>query len=210
MRDSLSVLETTWSDRKILDAATIDRYLAQTDEPSRMASENPEDEFPISPSSPFSVFRSSSASPLPQAGPSRPPQRPSSVPDPLQDKLFAESLGILPSHFVNHVAQVLMPFEHERNPWQTSIPQVVLKAGVPQLKSAEQRSLYNAVLALAATHLSQKDVANKEEMHGKARMHYGIATNELVKSIGTGDRDYGTFLAAVMTMMMVEVGRRIL
>lgn len=98
-----------------------------------------------------------------------------------------------------------MPFEHESNPWQTSIPQAVLKPGTPQLESAEQTSLYNAVLALAATHLIQKDVANKEEMQNKASMHYGIATNELVKSIGTGGRDYGTFLAAVMTMMMVEV-----
>ncbi|KAL9062936.1 MAG: hypothetical protein Q9157_008527 [Trypethelium eluteriae] len=127
--------------------------------------------------------------------------------DPLQDKLITDSLDFLPSHFVNHVGRILMPFEHERNPWQKTIPQVVFRPSTTNVQSAEHKSLYNAVLALAATHLIQKGVPNKEEMQAKASTHYGIATNELVKSIQTGNRDYGTFLAAVVTMMMIEVFR---
>ena len=159
----------------------------------------------MSPNSPFSVFRSSSASPNPQVGLTRLQQPSSEVPDPLQERSATDALGLLSSHFVNHVAGVLMPFNHEDNLWQTSIPQAVLRSGDLELRSAEQRSLYNGVLALAATHLAKKGVANKEEMEDKANKHYGIATSELVTSIGTGNRDYGTFLAAVLTMMMVEV-----
>ena len=98
-----------------------------------------------------------------------------------------------------------MPFEHEHNPWRTSIPKAAFKSDTPELESSEQKSLYNAVLALAATHLIQIGATSQQDLQDKANTHYGIATNELAKSIASTSRHFGTFLAAVMTMMMIEV-----
>ncbi|KAI9689887.1 MAG: hypothetical protein M1822_009769 [Bathelium mastoideum] len=129
------------------------------------------------------------------------------MPNPLQDSEIIERKGILPSHFINHVAKILMPFGHEHNPWHTCIPEAAFGISTPALDSPEQKSLHHAILALAATHVIQKGTVSQQDVHHQESMHYGIATSELAQSIATSNRDYGTFMAAVMTMMMIEIFR---
>ncbi len=93
----------------------------------------------------------------------------------------------------------MMPFEDHRNPWQSHYPTAALQNG-----SIEQKSLYKAMLAHAAFNLAHM-VDGKEKMFGLATRYYTSAIEGLRHQVAEKQQDYGRFLAAVMTLMFVEV-----
>lgn len=107
-------------------------------------------------------------------------------------------------HYVNHVAYIMMPYEDSRNPWQSSYPAVALYH-----MSKHQRSLCMALLAQAAFNLAHLGCQH-QRMLELAIKYYASAMEELRFSLMEQQKDYGTFIACIMTLMFVEVGRFVL
>jgi hypothetical protein len=102
-------------------------------------------------------------------------------------------------HYVNHVAFLMMPYEDLRNPWKSSYPAVAL-----YYMSQNHHSLYKALLAQAAYNLAYLD-CGKERMLNLAANYYTSAISDLRQGLLDQQKDYGTFVASVMTLVMVEV-----
>jgi hypothetical protein len=91
-----------------------------------------------------------------------------------------------------------MPFEGTRNPWQYSYPAVAL-----EYASKEQTCLYRGMQAQAAFHLTQLG-CDSEKAEALRTHRYSSAMKELRVSIREGSKDYSSFLAAIITLMIVE------
>jgi hypothetical protein len=153
------------------------------------------------PDSPFTAFRVQQ-----QQTDEDPLSNTPEPPDPSLDSMLHITVDPLLRHYCIQVARVMMPFEHRCNPWQTVYPAAALAAGSADCATMEHGALYNAIMAHAATHLSQLGCGSHEEaMQIKAARHYDIAVRELQNSIENEHRDYGTFMAAIMAIMTIEV-----
>jgi hypothetical protein len=102
-------------------------------------------------------------------------------------------------HYVNHIAPLMMPFEDARNPWKYMYPAVAL-----EYNSKEQKCLYRGMQAQAAFHLAQLR-CDSDKMQALGTNRYVFAMEQLRESIAEESKDYSTFLAAAITLMMVEV-----
>lgn len=112
---------------------------------------------------------------------------------PLQDEE-----AFLFQHYVNHVAYIMMPYEDSRNPWRTSYPAVAL-----YYMSQNQRSLCMALLAQAAFNLVYLG-CGRPRMLDLATRYYTSAMGELRASLLEQQKDYGAFVASIMTLLFVE------
>ncbi|KAI1614771.1 fungal-specific transcription factor domain-containing protein [Exophiala viscosa] len=101
-------------------------------------------------------------------------------------------------HYVNHVAVIMMPFEHSRNPWTSSYPAAAL-----HYSSTEQRALYDAILSHSGFHLAQLS-NDRDRWAILATKHYNKAIQMLMKSISQERMQYGPTVAAIMTLLMAE------
>lgn len=102
-------------------------------------------------------------------------------------------------HYVDHVAALMMPYEDARNPWKSSYPAVALHS-----VSRVQIGLYRAMLAQAAVNLAHLG-CNREMSLLLGAKYYSSAIAALRDSIDSRDGDYASLLAAIMTLMFVEV-----
>ena len=70
--------------------------------------------------------------------------------------------------------------------------------------SQNQRTLYKGLLAKAASTLANLDCGQKR-MFNLAASYYTSAMGDVRKSLKEQERDYGSFIASIMTLMMAEV-----
>lgn len=102
-------------------------------------------------------------------------------------------------HYVHHVAFLMMPYEDQRNPWKSTYPAVAL-----YYVSQNHKSLYKALLAQAAYNLAYLD-CGRDRMLSLAATYYSSAMRDLRHGLLDQDKDYGNFVASIMTLVMVEV-----
>ncbi|KAK7408457.1 hypothetical protein QQX98_009384 [Neonectria punicea] len=196
--------ESTWKGIEPLPSDVVDLLIAQCDESSGVTQPMPR---PYSISSwkvvsynPFLVFTGSRLK-LPQPDQEQDvsssalhsiPSTMTNFPDLTWDEVF------LFHHYVTHVAIIMMPYEHPRNPWRSQYPATAL-----QLVSSGQKSLYSAMLAHAAfnvAHLRGIDL----EMLEIGSTHYGHAIQELLSTIAKKNVDFSGTMASMMTLMFAE------
>jgi hypothetical protein len=103
-------------------------------------------------------------------------------------------------HYVNHVAALMMPYEHPRNPWKFDYPATALYQ-----VSSNQKALYNAMLAQAAFNLSHLG-SKGSEMFSVGSQHYNHALQQLIPQISYEKNDFSAMIASMMTLMFAEVG----
>ncbi|EXJ77814.1 hypothetical protein A1O3_08973 [Capronia epimyces CBS 606.96] len=206
---------STWKPYEVLDSELVDFLIDHCDEEASSGYKSSRG-FQVSSRTvpvevnPFTVFRVGDIHTYrPSSGRQTPSSSPSQSRSPLLslspspnnliydfDRSAAEKH--LFHHYVNHVALLMMPFEHSRNPWRLSYPAVALHRSSPG-----QRALYNALLAHSAFHLSQLSV-NKQPMSVLAVKHYNRTIRLLMESIGHRDSHYAETVAAIMTLLMAE------
>ncbi|KAK2740626.1 hypothetical protein FQN57_005995 [Myotisia sp. PD_48] len=102
-------------------------------------------------------------------------------------------------HYAHHVAFLMMPFEHPRNPWKHYYPAVAI-----HYESAEERALYSALLSHSAFNLAELGV-NKNKNVALGIKYYNSAIAQLTKCFQSETRDFGGTIAAIMTLMMAEL-----
>ncbi|KAH8881880.1 hypothetical protein GQ53DRAFT_798996 [Thozetella sp. PMI_491] len=119
--------------------------------------------------------------------------------DPTDPARHSREARFLFHHYTGHVSMIMIPYFHPRNPWSSSYP-----AAARRYQTPEQKALYNAMLAHAAYNLSSLG-SSPEMMAVAATKYYTIAIEQLKDSLLNEKRDYGTTLAAVMTLLMAEV-----
>ena len=101
-------------------------------------------------------------------------------------------------HYISHVAVIMMPYEHARNPWKLYYPAVAHGRAFP-----DQTALYHAMLSQAAfniSHLRSGDLI----MTAAGTQHYAAAIRHLVPVIGDKVNDFGSLLASIMTLIFAE------
>jgi hypothetical protein len=102
-------------------------------------------------------------------------------------------------HYVTHVAVIMMPYEHPRNPWKLHYPVIALSQ-----VSSESNCLYHAMLAQSAFSLASLRGGNCEIM-SLGFEHYGVAVERLLHDIEGEIRDFGLAISSIMTTMFSEV-----
>jgi len=109
-------------------------------------------------------------------------------------------------HYVTITAPIMAPAMLASNPWDTIFPASALKE-LPDYATPEQAALYYAVLAHAATHIVQLSGPGVAEHHMSviATQYHTLAIENLQYSIDREQREYGPFVAAILTLMLVEV-----
>lgn len=102
-------------------------------------------------------------------------------------------------HYVSHVAIIMMPYEHPRNPWKSHYPAVAL-----ELASLRQGFLHSAMIAHAAFNVGRLR-GNDIGFLRLGMKHYGNAIQSLVHTIGSEGIDFPATMASIMTLMFAEV-----
>lgn len=103
------------------------------------------------------------------------------------------------NHYVNHVATIMMPYEHPRNPWKSHYPAVAL-----ELMSLRQSSLYYALVANASFNVA--GLLGKDRSYMQLGWkYYGMAIQSLMGVLGKDDLDFSATMASIMTLMFAEV-----
>jgi hypothetical protein len=101
-------------------------------------------------------------------------------------------------HYVSHVAVIMMPYEHARNPWKLHYPAVAHGRTFP-----DQTALYHAMLSQAAFNISNLR-AGDHAMTVTGFRHYAAAIRQLVLVIGEKMNDFGSLLASILTLVFAE------
>ncbi|KAH7057350.1 fungal-specific transcription factor domain-containing protein [Macrophomina phaseolina] len=101
-------------------------------------------------------------------------------------------------HYVSHVAAIMMPYEHARNPWKLHYPAVARGRTFP-----DQAALYHAMLSQAAFNISNLR-AGDDAMAATGCRHYAAAIRQLMFVIGDNVNDFGALLASIMTLVFAE------
>ncbi|KAH7001278.1 fungal-specific transcription factor domain-containing protein [Ilyonectria destructans] len=102
-------------------------------------------------------------------------------------------------HYVTHVAVIMMPYEHSRNPWKSQYPVAAL-----ELASSGQKSLYSAMLAHAAFNVAHLRGIDKEMVRLGSK-HYGEAIQEMLQTIAGEDLDFPATMVSMMALMFAEI-----
>lgn len=155
--------------------------------------------WPVAPHNPFSVFSAAGrrrlrahtdgrTAPLPVVSL---PRDLSPFPD------FSPNEQSLFRHYVSHIAVIMMPYEHARNPWRSHYPAAALCR-------TEANPLYHAMLAQAAFNISQ--LRGKDNvMIVTASKHYQLAIKQLQSMIFQDETSFCKLLVSMMTLLFVEV-----
>jgi hypothetical protein len=115
--------------------------------------------------------------------------------------LLRDEEAFLFKHYVSHVAQLMMPYDDCRNPWMSSYPAEALSSS-----SKMQKVLFHAMLAQSALNLAHLG-CSRENLLLQAGNYYAIALNELRGCMEDTPTDYAGFIAAISTLMFVEVSK---
>lgn len=103
-------------------------------------------------------------------------------------------------HYITHVASLMLPYRHPRNPWQMHYP-----AAATNPDSLHQKPLHNAILAHAAynvAHLRNGEIG----MLDTASKYYGKALQDVASQVaGSSPVDFNILIAVVMSLMFAEV-----
>ncbi|KAH8734522.1 fungal-specific transcription factor domain-containing protein [Ilyonectria robusta] len=195
---------STWKGVEVLPSDVVDLLISQYDEDIGVGQQTTQ---PYSVSSlksvshnPFLVFagipprsrqnpEGASASQLSKSI----PQAMDSFPDSTWDEVF------LFHHYVTHVAIIMMPYEHSRNPWKSQYPVAAL-----ELASSGQKSLYSAMLAHAAFNVAHLRGIDKEMVRLGSK-HYGEAIQEMLQTISGEELDFPATMVSMMALMFAEI-----
>jgi hypothetical protein len=195
---ALTCAEETWKDIPTLDSDIVDCLISQCDPEHATGSIGDfKAVFHFPDYNPFTSFRS---------GGHRSKHALLSVSracalgyDPVSSSTLTVEERMLFHHYVNHVAVIMMPFEHPRNPWKSSYPARALDYMLPT-----HRSLFNALLAHAAFNLAHLTSSTNENMV-RASKYYGRSIKHLLESLSRNTQPDTDTLAVVMTLMIAEV-----
>ncbi|KAM6511799.1 hypothetical protein FALCPG4_016792 [Fusarium falciforme] len=102
-------------------------------------------------------------------------------------------------HYVNHVAGMMMPYEHPQNPWKSQYPAAALA-----LDACEDTPLASAMIAHAAfnvVRLREQD----ENILRVGMKHYGNALRGIARSISIDSTQLPVTMASIMTLMLAEI-----
>lgn len=102
-------------------------------------------------------------------------------------------------HYVEHVAALMLPYQHPRNAFETQYPSAALESA-----SAGKKGLYFAILAQAAFNLAQLRNNDAAMLYYGAK-YYGKSMRELSRAIERQDIQFPTMLSSIMTLMFAEV-----
>jgi hypothetical protein len=102
-------------------------------------------------------------------------------------------------HYVDHVALIMMPYDDQRNPWKSSYPAEALYSN-----SQEQKALFYAMIAQSALNLAHLG-CSRENLMLQAARYYALAIKELRTCMEGAPGEYASFIAAISTLMFVEV-----
>lgn len=204
MRASTNIMtERTWKGFQTLSHDLIDLLVAHCEEDETQGVTGEAHGVWISTDrSPFGVFKLNSGETNPKPDFSLPASSPlasvaialATFADTTRDERF------LFHHYVTHVAPLMVPNEHPRNPWKMHYP----AAAMNQI-SPHQKALHSAILAHAAfniAHLQDGDFY----MFEVASKHYGMAMRHLLPQFThSDDVDFTVMIAVVMSLMFAEV-----
>jgi len=129
------------------------------------------------------------------------------LPPSKQDLDLQSNLGRFFFYYFDYLSEKMIPSHAAFNPWRTLFAGGAFSgnSSSPGRATLEEQALQAAINAHAATHLSQKGSPDRDTLEVKAAKFYMTATRKLQQSIESAQRDHGTFLAAILTLMMVEV-----
>ncbi|KAI0141921.1 fungal-specific transcription factor domain-containing protein [Xylariaceae sp. FL1272] len=102
-------------------------------------------------------------------------------------------------HYVTHVANIMMPYDHPRNPWQLHYPATALSR-----TASDQQALYSAMLAQAAFNLAHLR-GDDSEMMATGSRHHRVGIEKLLHNVNGHGNDYGALSASIMTIMFSEI-----
>ncbi|KAI8624354.1 fungal-specific transcription factor domain-containing protein [Xylariaceae sp. FL1651] len=103
-------------------------------------------------------------------------------------------------HYVTHVSEIMMPYEHPRNPWRLHYPAVALSRA-----TADQQALYNAILAQAAFNLAHLSSNIDAHMVATGSRYYRLGIEKLLEIRGDHTNDFGATIASIMTILFSEI-----
>lgn len=161
----------------------------------------------------------------------------SNVPSPIRPHSICESISpyrelgmplfknpnilLLLHHYQNHVADLLQPVFHHRNPWRTTYFPFALQgfpesinAQIPQAPSGVFSSLFHSLISAAAFHLRNL-LDGSPKYHKIGLQHREKALHALNASIGlvtpTMPEKYTVYITAMLALVTIDVsGLRVL
>lgn len=145
---------------------------------------------------PFTVFTSKI---IDTAHPQAPPSNMGQLFGELKGTKLYDHAPSLFHHYTHLIASNMMPFQDQRNPWQSFYPSMALSANV-----RGQNPLLYAILAQAAGNLAHLD-HKREDMLVLATGYYVRAIEKLRESLEENATDFSIILASVLTLIMAEV-----
>jgi hypothetical protein len=173
-------IDVTWANVPILDSNKVDHLVSLCDSAEHVRSSSVQ--WAIESNIPFGVF------------PSYPVPYSLDYGEPLKDEE-----AFLFKHYVDHVALIMMPYDDQRNPWRSSYPAEALYSN-----SQEQKALFYAMIAQSALNLAHLG-CSRENLMLQAARYYSLAIKELRTCMEGSPGGYASFIAAISTLMFVEV-----
>ena len=123
-------------------------------------------------------------------------------------------MSMLMYHYKNHVAELLQPVFHRRNPWRTTYLPFALE-GCPELclvqnavpSSSASISLFHSILSSAAFHL-RNVMGGSTEYHSLGLQHRAKALRALKFALvaPNDSRQYTVYLTAMLALVTIDVG----
>jgi hypothetical protein len=110
---------------------------------------------------------------------------------------------ILFHHYIDRVAFLMISVDGAENPWKSTYPFIALHK-----TSSANRSLYHALLAQSAFHLSNLQLPKSSisrRNRQKGLEHYVKSLMQLQESLQSATTDFDASIAALMTLTMIEV-----
>lgn len=117
-------------------------------------------------------------------------------------------------HYKNHVAELLQPVFHPRNPWRTTYLPFALE-GCPDLCLAKNSmpssgvsiSLFHSILSSAAFHL-RNVMGGSREYHNLGLQHRAKALRALKFALvaPNNSHQYTVYLTAMLSLVTIDVG----
>jgi arginine metabolism regulation protein II len=125
-----------------------------------------------------------------------------------------QETSMLMYHYKNHVAELLQPVFHPRNPWRTTYLPFALE-GCPELclvqnavpSSGVSISLFHSILSSAAFHL-RNVMGGSREYHSLGLQHRAKALRALKSALVApkDSRQYTVYLTAMLALVTIDVG----
>lgn len=106
-------------------------------------------------------------------------------------------------HYIDRVAFLMISVDGTENPWKSTYPFIALHK-----RSAANRSLYHALLAQSAFHLSNLHLPKTTESRRhrqKGLEHFVESLMQLQESLQAPITDFDAPIATLMTLTMIEV-----